>query len=367
MPTLTPKDVAERYQRAKARRATWESHWQECYDYALPQCDGFITSSRPGAKKTDKLFDGTAPDAVDQLAASLLSQLTPPWARWIGFTPGTETSPEDREALAPELERAAATVQSHFNRSNFAVEMMLRPVSLADGRLDPDCLRFFEDNLVYSEGNGEAILTVGGRRLVSASCWWDPSYGSPRRGDASVIAAVFTDEDGDYWLQRVRYMEHDPDLNRDVDEATQLCRQVCKFVQDLYLPAVTLETNGLGRFLPGLLRREFGENGIRCAVVETASSRNKDLRIVDAFDAVLAAGRLHAHRDVWNTPFITEMREWRPGGKGRDDGLDAVSGCLLSEPVRLSHRPTPSTKEIKARRNWRPGGGGFSAHTEFDP
>jgi hypothetical protein len=123
MPTLTPKDVAERYQRAKERRATWENHWQECYDYALPQRDGFISASRPGAKKTDKLFDGTAPDAVDQLAASLLAQLTPPWARWIGFTPGTKTTPEDREILAPELERAAATVQSHFNRSNFAVEM----------------------------------------------------------------------------------------------------------------------------------------------------------------------------------------------------------------------------------------------------
>ena len=258
-------------------------------------------------------------------------------------------------------------MQSHFNRSNFAVEMMLRPVSLADGRLDPDSLRFFEDDLDYSEGNDEAILTAGGRRLVSASCWWDPSYGAPRRGDASVIAAIFTDEDGDYWLHRVRYMEHDPAFTQDVDEATQLCRQVCEFVRDLYLPAVTLETNGLGRFLPGLLRRELRENGIRCAVVETASSRNKDLRIVDAFDAVLAAGRLHAHRSVWDTPFITEMREWRPGGKGRDDGLDAVSGCLLSEPVRLSHRPTPSAKEIKARRNWRPGGGGFNAHTDFEP
>ncbi len=123
MPALAPKDVAERYQRAKERRATWENHWQECYDYALPQYDGFIAPSRPGAKKTDKLFDGTAPDAVDQLAASLLAQLTPPWARWIGFTPGTEASPEDREVLAPQLERVATTVQSHFNRSNFAVEM----------------------------------------------------------------------------------------------------------------------------------------------------------------------------------------------------------------------------------------------------
>jgi len=30
------------------------------------------------------------------------------------------------------------------------------------------------------------------------------------------------------------------------------------------------------------------------------------------------------------------MREWRPGGRGRDDGLDAVAGCLGDEPVRLA-------------------------------
>src|SRR3546814_15794086 len=42
--------------------------------------------------------------------------------------------------------------------------------------------------------------------------------------------------------------------------------------------------------------------------------------------------------------FVMEMREWRPGGdgyKGPDDGLDAVAGCISSEPVRLKHGPAP--------------------------
>jgi len=82
-------------------------------------------------------------------------------------------------------------------------------------------------------------------------------------------------------------------------------------------------------------------------------------------DPFLAAGRLHAHRRVWDTPFIAEMREWRPGRGERDDGLDAVSGCLLSEPVRLPRHPPPSTGEVKARTNWRPGQGGFTADTHF--
>jgi hypothetical protein len=165
-----------------------------------------------------------------------------------------------------------------------------------------------------------------------------------------VVAALFTDEDGGYWLQRVRYLEHDP-RQSETDEATQLCRQVAEFVRELHLPAVQLETNGLGRFLPGLLRRELAAGGIACAVVECVSKRAKDSRIVDAFDAVLAAGALHAHRSVWATPFVAEMREWLPGGKARDDGLDAVAGCLLSQPVRLS-RPLGKPAE---RRDWRPG------------
>lgn len=124
MTDITPEDVARRYRQAKERRATWESHWAECYDLALPQRDSAAgVATTPGEKKTDKLFDGTAPDAVDQLAASLLAQLTPPWARWFGLAAGRDTPPEDRDALGEELERIASQLQTHFDRSNFAVEM----------------------------------------------------------------------------------------------------------------------------------------------------------------------------------------------------------------------------------------------------
>lgn len=248
--------------------------------------------------------------------------------------------------------------------NKFASQMLLCPVNLAEGRLDPDRLRLYDDELDYSEGNGQALLRLGARRLVSASCLWDPSYGSPDGGDASVVAALFTDEEGERWLHRVAYLTHDPARTEAVDEATQLCRQVARFLADNHLPAVTLETNGLGKFLPGLLRREIAAAGLACTVVEKASRRNKELRIVEAFDAVLAAGRLHAHRGVWDTPFIAEMREWRPGGRTRDDGLDAVSGCLLGEPVRLS-RPAPPPSGLREPGRWRPGAGCFVADTDF--
>ena len=263
------------------------------------------------------------------------------------------------ERFAPERIEA---MRRRSGPNKFDSQMMLKPVNIADGRLDPDRLRLYEGELVYAEGNGLPLLTLNGRRLIAAACWWDPAYGAPGKGDSSVVAALYTDQDGLYWLHRVRYLTHDP-ARADEDEASQLCRQVAGFVGELHLPAVCLETNGLGRFLPGLLRRELARAGLACAVVESNSRKAKDQRIVDAFDAVLAAGALHAHRSVWDPPFVTEMREWQPGGKGRDDGLDAVAGCLLSQPVRLG-RPAVAAAE---RRDWRPGGGGVAAPTDFDP
>ncbi|KIL97451.1 Head-TO-tail joining protein [Paramagnetospirillum magnetotacticum MS-1] len=118
-----PSVLLRRYRKAKERRSTWESHWQECYDYALPLRDGMFHAGVPGERKADRLFDGTAPDCVDQLAASLLSELTPPWAQWFGLTAGDQMPEAERDQVAPLLERVAAVMQSHFDRSNFAIEM----------------------------------------------------------------------------------------------------------------------------------------------------------------------------------------------------------------------------------------------------
>ena len=237
--------------------------------------------------------------------------------------------------------------------------MMLRPVNISAGRLDPERMRVYDSALQYQDRNGTATLSLEGRRLVSASCWWDPAYGAPGKGDGSVVALVFTDTQGRYWLHRLRYLGVDP--ADECDEATQQCRQVAAFARRYYVPSVTIETNGVGKFLPGLLRRELGVAGVGCAVVEAASHVPKDRRIMEGFDAVLAAGNLYAHRAVWETPFDVEMREWRPGGyKGPDDGLDAVSGCLRSEPVRLPRIPAG------ARQSWRGHPGGIKVETNFN-
>lgn len=126
------EDILARYDKAAKRRTAWESLWKECYEYALPQQEDFGLKTS-GQRRTSHIYDATAMDAVEQLAASLLGQLTPPWSSWFGFIPGPELSNEEAEALSPALENAARVMQSHFDRSNFSVEMHQAFLDLVTG------------------------------------------------------------------------------------------------------------------------------------------------------------------------------------------------------------------------------------------
>ncbi len=122
-PSLSPQNMLARYRRALKHRQPWQSHWHECYEFALPRRQGDLAAAQPGAKLYDRLFDGTAPDAVEQLAASLLSELTPPWGQWFGLVAGPDLEAADADELAGEFERISRILKSNFDRSNFVVEM----------------------------------------------------------------------------------------------------------------------------------------------------------------------------------------------------------------------------------------------------
>jgi hypothetical protein len=298
----------------------------------------YADAVRPEQGESAPFLDGFARLEVPLLTATGQSA----WPERFG--------PEDIDAL-----------RRRHGSAKFQSQMLLRPVNQAGCRLDPDKMRLYNARLDLIERNGEAVLMLDGVRMVSASCWWDPAYGAVDGGDGSVVACVFTGEDGRYRLHRVRYLTVDPALP--LDEARQQCRAVARFARRNFIPSVTIETNGVGRFLPGLLRRELGTLKVPCAVVERHSTRPKDTRILEALEATLAAGQIAAHRSVWDTPFPMEMREWRPGGhaKGPDDGLDAVAGCLSDEPVRL-----PRGAGRYHRQSWRGAASPVMAETAFE-
>ncbi|MBP7062746.1 portal protein [Ferrovibrio sp.] len=122
-PTIAEKVQAlrQRHAAAKAARSLWESRWQECYAMALPLAAG--NSGTNQVNNAEALYDGTAADAVEQFAASLLAQLTPPWSRWFAFQPGSDMAPAQHGQAASLLDDAARRAQGHFDRSNFIVEI----------------------------------------------------------------------------------------------------------------------------------------------------------------------------------------------------------------------------------------------------
>lgn len=235
-------------------------------------------------------------------------------------------------------DEAVAALRDRVGPLAFRRQMLLEPVPMGAARLDPAAMSRYGAEIEYREANGRGLLSLMGTRLVSGGGWWDPAYGRPGSGDASVLAATFSDAEGRHYLHRVAYLLHDPEAEEDA--ATQQCRAVAALARDLMLPVVRVETNGLGRFLPGLLRREMSRIGAVCTVTEAVSRRAKSERILAALDPVLAARRLSAHDSVLRGRFVREMAEWRPDTPGlHDDALDAVAGCLLAEPVRLPFAP----------------------------
>jgi len=140
--TAAVETLLRRCRRAWARRDRWTGLWRECTEYAVPYRESAVAPQAPATRRGTALFDGTAPDAVDQLAASLLAQLTPPWSRWFELAAGPDLSPADQARLSPLLARAADVLRGHFESANFAVEIHQAYLDLVT--LGTACLLFEE-------------------------------------------------------------------------------------------------------------------------------------------------------------------------------------------------------------------------------
>lgn len=122
---LRPEALRRRYDRLRSQRSNWEALWQDCYDYSLParrpNTAGGSNAASSAGRVAERLFDATAADAAEQLAATLLAQLTPPWSRWFAFQPGRDIPEEQHGAVSAELDKAAELLQAQFDRSNLSV------------------------------------------------------------------------------------------------------------------------------------------------------------------------------------------------------------------------------------------------------
>lgn len=94
-------NLLQLYKRAISLREPWLSRWDDARRYTMPTSDTDLAT----------LFDATASDAADNLAASIYTLLTPPESMWLQLVPESD--------LSPDAEYATQVLRANINDSNF--------------------------------------------------------------------------------------------------------------------------------------------------------------------------------------------------------------------------------------------------------
>lgn len=299
----------------------------------------------PGGKR---LFVGTPhnaatiyTDIINQGASSLKIPLfTDVVGEWPYMT-GTSAWPERFDDESCRLKQLASK-----SKSNFLSQYQLVPTSADDTYFDIELLNVYRTEIDVHSSNGDTLLTIGDKRMVSCSCFWDPSM-ARANGDASVIAVVYQTAAGRLYVHRVLELK---------GEAEEQCEQIKQFVIDNHIPSVVVETNGVGAHLPTILRKALIST--KTTVIGQHTSKNKVNKIIEAFEVPLSAGLLYVHNSVLETLFLTQFRDFQPRLVGtkvyHDDFIDSVASAIDREPIRIT-----ATKDNWDVHSWSGSGGSF--------
>lgn len=234
---------------------------------------------------------------------------------------------------------------------------------ITEVRLDPEKIIPYEVEPEFRMANRVLTMWLGNVRIVSASAIWDPSS-AKLNSDISSFSVILQDDIGrEYWHRCIP-------LSGDVAEFDDKGKvvggqvwQICDIVEELNIPRVKIETNGIGGNNPAILRGAFKARGITAGVSGEHESSNKNKRILEAFEGLLSSGMLWAHTSVLEEMW-EQMRDWNPAiTKQVDDHLDSGAKAIMETPTRLGKI---IGKQTAARhQDWRPSSGVFEVATEY--
>lgn len=248
-------------------------------------------------------------------------------------------------------------------------QLHAKPVT--NSRLDPSRIVAYDVRPRITRANGAVSMFLGQAHIVGASCRWDPSSGK-LKSDVSAVALVLQDETGRRYLHRVEALKGDVAVFAE-DGKTIIGGQVwqlCDLLEELHVPRVSVETNGIGAFAPSILRACLKQRGLsgRCGVVALNNTVNKNKRILETLEPLLLSrGTLWGHVDVLNGPFRTQMRDWNPALADQpDDYLDAAAGAIAETPERFRAvaRVNGGIPHAEGGQHWRPETGTFEVEFE---
>lgn len=247
-----------------------------------------------------------------------------------------------------------------INEWDSQYQLHSKPVT--EVRLDPARMIAYDAQPLVRTANGEVGMWLGGVQIVGAVAYWDCSLGKVK-SDASAFSLILTDARGQLYWHIAEGLEGElaefDDRDRIIGGQVM---QVRNLVVRLQIPAVVVETNGPGGFVPNILRQAL--KGTGCAVREEHSTVNKQKRILDALEAPLSSRFLWAHVDVLRGPLWDQMRDFNPAVTNQaDDYLDSGAGGISQTPVRIGKIVGKPTEQ--QRDDWRPSAGVHEVQVDY--
>jgi len=124
MGRMTPGEILKRQEKADARKESWRTIYEECYEFALPQRNlytGHYEGKTPGQNKMARVFDSTAINSTQRFANRIQSALFPPYRAWCTLTPGNDIPKDRQPEIRQALEIYAEKMFDVIRQTNFDV------------------------------------------------------------------------------------------------------------------------------------------------------------------------------------------------------------------------------------------------------
>src|SRR5210317_943769 len=114
--------LLKRFDSLKSRRDNWDTHYQELADYMLPRKADIVKKRSRGEKRMEFIYDGTALQSIDLMAAFLHGMLTSGSAPWFHLDLKDEDVNRDDE-VREWLQDTSMRMMRALNQSNFETEV----------------------------------------------------------------------------------------------------------------------------------------------------------------------------------------------------------------------------------------------------
>lgn len=166
-------EIVERADELKSARLNFEKLWQEVSELVLPRKADFSFYQTAGAPRTRKLFETTAVNAAEMLAAGMHGLMTNPAGKWFSLSWKAKRPPAGRDAaewlenaenvMRDEMARAAAGFATNIHEVYLDLAVLGTAGLYVGWNENKDCLLFqsrFLGELFIKENAAGQIDTV---------------------------------------------------------------------------------------------------------------------------------------------------------------------------------------------------------------